>query len=232
MQRVFITGANRGIGLGLVRHCLSRGDRVFAGCRSPEQATELNRLQEEHGDQVTVLPLDVTDQAAIDNAVATVGGFVDGLDLQVNNAGVGVGEDRFGRLAAPALIDTFRVNAAAPLLLAQALLPLLKNGRRPVIASVTSRMGSIADNGSGGYYAYRASKAALNMLNKSLSVDLTSKGIIAVVLHPGWVRTDMGGSGASLSIDESVAGLLKVIDGLSETDSGRFFDWRGKEVPW
>lgn len=232
MQRVFITGANRGIGLGLVRHCLQRGDRVFAGCRSPEQATEINRLQEEHGDRLTVLPLDVTDQAAIDNAVATVGGFVDGLDLLVNNAGVGGGEDRFGHIAEQDLIDTFRVNAVAPLLLAQALLPLLKKGRRPVIASITSRMGSIADNGSGGAYAYRASKAALNMLNKSMALDLTHQGIITVVLHPGWVRTDMGGRGAKLPVDESVAGLLEVVEGLTEIDSGRFFDWRGQEIPW
>lgn len=232
MLRVFITGANRGIGLGLVRQCLQRGDRVFAGCRNPEQATELNRLRGQHGDQLTVLPLDVTDQSAIETAATTVKELVDGLDLLVNNAGVGGGEDPFGQLAEAGLIDTFRVNAAAPILLAQAMLPLLKKGQRPVIASVTSRMGSIADNGSGGYYAYRASKAALNMLHKSLAVDLDKQGIITVVLHPGWVRTDMGGQGGRLSIDESVAGLLKVVDGLTQTDSGRFFDWRGKEVPW
>lgn len=232
MRRVFITGANRGIGLGLAGQCLQRGDRVFAACRNPEQATELNRLQGQHGNRLTVLPLDVTDQAATDTAAATVNGFVDGLDLLVNNAGVGGGEDRFGHITEQDLVDTFRVNAAAPLLLAQALLPLLKQGQRPVIASVTSRMGSIADNGSGGYYAYRASKAALNMLNKSLAVDLDKQGIITVVLHPVWVRTDMGGQGARLEVDESVAGLLKVVDGLTGNDSGRFFDWRGKEVPW
>ncbi|MCH7858456.1 MAG: SDR family oxidoreductase [Candidatus Marinimicrobia bacterium] len=232
MLRVFITGANRGIGLGLAGQCLQRGDRVFAGCRNPEQATELHRLQDQHGDRLTVLPLDVTDQSAIDSAVTTVEGFVDGLDLLVNNAGVGGGEDPFGQLAEEGLIDTFRVNAVAPILLAQAMLPLLKKGQRPVIASVTSRMGSIADNGSGGYYAYRASKAALNMLHKSLAVDLAQQGIITVVLHPGWVRTDMGGQGGRLSVEESVAGLLQVVDGLTETDSGRFFDWRGKKVPW
>ena len=232
MRRVFITGANRGIGLGLAGQCLQRGDRVFAACRHPEQATELIRLQGQHGDQLTVLPLDVTDQAAIENAATTVKGLADGLDLLVNNAGVGGGEDPFGQLAEEGLIDTFRVNAVAPILLAQAMLPLLKKGQRPVIASVTSRMGSIADNGSGGYYAYRASKAALNMLHKSLAVDLAQQGIITVVLHPGWVRTDMGGQGGRLSVEESVAGLLQVVDGLTETDSGRFFDWRGKKVPW
>ncbi len=232
MQRVVITGANRGIGLELVRQYLSRGDRVFAGSRDPKQATELNSLQDKHGDRLTVLALDVTDQAATEKAAATVTGLVDGLDLLMNNAGVGGGEDPFGHITEQNLVDTFRVNAAAPLLMAQALLPLLKKGRRPTIASVTSRMGSIADNGSGGYYAYRASKAALNMLNRSMALDLAQQGIIAVVLHPGWVRTDMGGRGASLSVDESVAGLLEVIDGLSETDGGRFFDWRGKEIPW
>ena len=232
MLRVFITGANRGIGLGLAGQCLQRGYRVFAGCRNPEQAAELHRLQDQHSDRLTVLPLDVTDQSAIENAATTVKEFVDGLDLLVNNAGVGGGEDPFGQLAEEGLIDTFRVNAVAPILLAQAMLPLLKKGQRPVIASVTSRMGSIADNGSGGYYAYRASKAALNMLHKSLAVDLAQQGIITVVLHPGWVRTDMGGQGGRLSVEESVAGLLQVVDGLTETDSGRFFDWRGKKVPW
>ncbi len=232
MKRVFITGANRGIGLGLVRQSLQRGDRVFAGCRSPENTAELNRLQEQHGDRLLVLPLDVTSESAIASAVDTVQGFTDGLDILFNNAGVGGDKSPLGRLEASDFIDTYSVNAVAPMMIAQACLPLLRRGRRPVIANITSRMGSIADNGSGGWYSYRASKAALNMLNASLALDLADQGIISVVLHPGWVRTDMGGTGATLSVEQSVAGLLSVVDGLTPDDSGRFLAWDGEEIPW
>jgi len=231
VQRILITGANRGIGFGLVAACLKRGDRVFAGCRNPEQATGLNTLQQ-YGEQLTVLPLDVTRQAAIDSAVAVVGGFVAGLDVLVNNAGVGGADDILGRLSADRILAVMRVNSAAPVMMAQSCLPLLRQGQRPVIAHITSRMGSIADNGSGGDYAYRASKAALNMLNKSLSIDLAREGIIAVVLHPGWVKTDMGGQAAPLAVDDSAQGLLQVVDGLTSADSGRFFAWDGEEIPW
>lgn len=232
MHRFFITGANRGIGLGLVHHCLKRGDRLFAACRSPEKALELNRLQEEHHNRLHVFPLDVTSQTSIDSAVAVVEGFSDGLDVLYNNAGVGGGTAALGKITERDLVDTFRVNSVAPLRVTQALLPLLYRGNRPVIANITSRMGSIADNGSGGDYAYRASKAALNMINKSLAVDLASKGIITVVIHPGWVQTDMGGRRAHLTVDESVEGILNVVDGLDAGDSGRFLAWNGEEIPW
>ncbi len=232
MRNLFITGANRGIGLELTRRSLERGDRVFAACRSPENAAQLNHLQERHSDRLLVLPLDVTSGLAITSAVATVQGLSDHLDILFNNAGVAGDESPLGRVEASELLDTYATNAVAPLMIAQACLPLLRRGERPVIANVTSRMGSIADNSSGGYYGYRASKAALNMLNASLALDLAGQGIIAVVLHPGWVRTDMGGSGASLSVEESVVGLLKVVDGLQAADSGRFFAWDGEEIPW
>ncbi len=232
MRRVFITGSSRGIGLGLVRHSLARGDRVFASCRSPEQAFKLNGLQQEHGDRLTVLPMDVTDPAAIRGAAATVGGLAEGLDILYNNAGVGGGENDLGQVDGEDLVNTFRVNSAGPLLVTQALLPLIRKGDRPVIVGITSRMGSIDDNGSGGYYAYRASKAALNMVTASLAVDLATAGIIAVVLHPGWVRTDMGGKLARISVDKSVKGMLKVVDGLDQDDSGRFLAWDGEEIPW
>ncbi|MEE9466129.1 MAG: SDR family oxidoreductase [Candidatus Neomarinimicrobiota bacterium] len=232
MQHVFITGANRGIGLGLVRHALDRGNRVFAGCRSPENAGDLNHLHEEHGDRLLVLPLDVTNRAAIEGAVATLQGFTAGLDVLFNNAGVGGDKAPLGRLEPQDLLDIFAINAVAPLMIAQACLPLLQKGGRPVIANITSRMGSIADNGSGGWYSYRASKAALNMINACLALDLSSRGIISVVLHPGWVQTDLGGAGATLPVDQSVSGLWAVVDGLKPGDSGRFLAWDGEEIPW
>lgn len=232
MRQVFVTGANRGIGLGLVRHALDRGDRVFAGCRSPENAGDLNQLQEQHGDRLLVLPLDVTKQAAIESALATLQGFTAGLDVLFNNAGAGGEKAPLGQLESQDLLDTFAINAVAPLMVAQACLPLLLKGERPVIANITSRLGSIADNASGGWYSYRAGKAALNMINACLARDLSSKGVITVVLHPGWVRTDMGGSGATLAIDESVRGLWAVVDGLQPGDNGRFLAWDGEEIPW
>jgi NAD(P)-dependent dehydrogenase (short-subunit alcohol dehydrogenase family) len=232
MRNLFITGANRGIGLELTRRSLERGDRVFAACRSPENAAQLNYLQERHSDRLLVLPLDVTSGLAITSAVATVQGLSDHLDILFNNAGVAGDESSLGRVEASELLDTYATNAVAPLMIAQACLPLLRRGKRPVIANITSRMGSIADNGSGGYYGYRASKAALNMLNASLALDLADQGIIAVVLHPGWVRTDMGGAGATLSVEQSVEGLLVVVDGLGPEDSGRFLSWEGEEIPW
>jgi NAD(P)-dependent dehydrogenase (short-subunit alcohol dehydrogenase family) len=232
MQRVFVTGANRGIGLELVRQMLLRGDRVFATCRQPELATELNRLQENHNGILTVLPLDVANKEAIDHAVSTVRGFADGLDALFNNAGVGGGREPLGQIIENDLVQTYRVNAVAPLMIAQALLPLLEKGDRPAIVNITSRMGSIDDNGSGGYYAYRASKAALNMLNKSLAIDLARNSIISVVIHPGWVQTDMGGQGAPLPVSDSVKGILQVIDTLSRNDTGKFLDWKGDVIPW
>ena len=232
MKRIFVTGSNRGIGLGLVTQSLARGDRVFASCRNPGQAHKLNALQEEHAGLLTVLPLDVTDLATISRAADTITGLTDGLDTLFNNAGVGGGQSALGRVKEEDLVTTLRVNTVGPLLVTQALLPLLKKGHRPAIISITSRMGSIDDNGSGGYYAYRASKAALNMANKSLAVDLAGADIIAVVLHPGWVKTDMGGPMARLTVKKSVHGMLQVVDGLTSGDSGRFLAWDGEEIPW
>jgi NAD(P)-dependent dehydrogenase (short-subunit alcohol dehydrogenase family) len=232
LQRVFITGSNRGIGLELVRQYLARGAQVFAGCRHPERALELNSLQESPSGSLTVFPLDVTNSNAITAARAMIAGFTDSLDILYNNAGVGSESPSLGSLTGEGLLSVFRINTIAPLMVTQTMLPLLQKGKHPVIANITSRMGSIDDNSSGGDYAYRASKAALNMINKSLSVDLAGTGVIPVVIHPGWVKTDMGGKSAPLSVTESVTGILKVIDGLESADSGRFLAWNGEVIPW
>ena len=231
-QRVFITGSNRGIGLELVRQYVATGAHVFAGCRHPEHAMELNSLQESVKGALTVFPMDVTNPSAITSARDMIAGFIDGLDILYNNAGVGPKDSPLGSVEAEELEAVFRINAVAPLMIAQTLLPLLRNGKRPVIANIPSQMGSIDDNRSGGEYAYRASKAALNMINKSLSVDLTGTGIIPVVIHPGWVKTDMGGKSAPLFVTESVNGIIKVVEGLTHKDSGRFLAWNGEEIPW
>ena len=231
-QRVFITGSNRGIGLELVRQHLESGAQVFAGCRHPELAMELNGLQESAKGSLTVFPLDVTNPNAIASARDMIAGFADGLDILYNNAGIGPKDSPLGSVREEDLVTVFRINAAAPLMVAQAFLPLLRKGKRPVIANITSQMGSIDDNRSGGEYAYRASKAALNMINKSLSVDLAGTGIIPVVIHPGWVKTDMGGRAAPLSVTKSVTGIISVVEDLTDKDSGRFLAWNWKEIPW
>jgi NAD(P)-dependent dehydrogenase (short-subunit alcohol dehydrogenase family) len=239
-QRVLVTGANRGLGLEFVRQLAARGDRVFATARDVNRAAELREISRSHGDdRVTVLPLDVDDADSIRAAAETVRGQTDALDLLINNAGVyaarinagGEPAERLGELDFDDALKVLRTNAVAPLLLAQALLPLLQRGTNSKVVSITSGYGSVADNTGFPYY-YAASKAALNMFMRSLAGDAAAKGIVTVVMSPGWVQTDMGGASAPVTADKSVAGMLKVIDALTAADNSRFYDWRGKEVAW
>lgn len=223
-QTVLVTGANRGLGLEFVRQLQARGDAVLATARDPRSATELA----DTGARVEAL--DVGDAASICAFARTLGDQA--VDLLINNAGMGVGGKVFADEDFDEVETFFRVNSLGPMRLTQALLPNLRAGSGKTIAELTSKMGSIEDNTSGGAYGYRASKAALNMLNKSMAIDLRREGFTCVVLHPGWVATDMGGSAAPLSADESVRGMLGVIDRLKPSDSGRFFDYSGAEVPW
>jgi NAD(P)-dependent dehydrogenase (short-subunit alcohol dehydrogenase family) len=128
--------------------------------------------------------------------------------------------------------ECFATNTVGPLRVTAALLANLRAGERRLVANITSRMGSIADNTSGGSYAYRSSKAALNMANRSMAHELGADGILCVVFHPGWVQTDMGGANAPLSVEDSVRGLLEVMDGLTTADNGRFLNYSGEEIPW
>ena len=217
-----ITGANRGIGLEFCRQLSARGDHVIATTRT--ESEELGSLG------VQVEELDVADPQSIRALAERLDGKA--VDVLLNNAGIGGHGPSIGEIEPQALLDFFRVNSVGPLLVTQALLSQLERGARRLVVSVTSRMGSIADNTSGGAYGYRASKAALNMYNASMSVDLAERGIATVVVHPGWVQTDMGGNSAPLTTAESVAGLLRVLDRLGSSDSGRFLDHSGNEIPW
>lgn len=219
-----VTGANRGLGLEYARQLQGRGETVLATARRPREADELNAL----GAQVH--PLDVGD----DDSVAEFDCWMADrpVDVLVNNAGVGVDEPGLEELEMAELVRFFQVNTLGALRVSRALLPNLRAARTRRIVNITSRMGSIGDNSSGGAYAYRASKAALNMVTRSMAVDLRPEGFTCVVLHPGWVRTAMGGSRAPLTPTESVRGMLAVIDGLSVEDSGGFFDYQGRTVPW
>jgi len=234
-QRSLVTGANRGLGLEFVRQLLARGDRVVATCRHPGRATALNALVGEHPGRVHVLPLDVADPRAIAELVRELllldnDDASDRIDLLVNGAGVLHSGERFGKVTAINLEDSFRTNAMGPFLLAQALAPRLADGAR--VANITSQLGSIANTTRFGTPSYDISKAAQNMATALLAAALRERGIVVVALHPGWVQTDMGGAGATVTPEQSVSGLLRVIGGLKQADSGRFLDWRGQSLPW
>jgi len=180
-----------------------------------------------------VLPLDVADPRAIaelQRELLLLADDGDRLDLLVNGAGVLHSGERFGSVSAVNLDDSFRTNAMGPFLLTQALAPRLADGAR--VANITSQLGSIANTTRFGTPSYDISKAAQNMATALLAAALRERGILVVALHPGWVQTDMGGSGANVTPADSVAGLLRVIGGLKPADSGRFLDWRGQSLPW
>jgi NAD(P)-dependent dehydrogenase (short-subunit alcohol dehydrogenase family) len=226
MPTVFITGANRGLGLEFVRQYAAEGWRVVAACRAPAQAAALNAVA---GD-VTVLPLDVADRDAVAALPGRVG---DGaIDILINNAGIYGRGQSLGRIDYAGWENVLRTNVLGPIAVTEALLPNLRRAKGARVALMSSKMGSIADNSSGGTYAYRSSKAALNATGRSLAHDLADKGIIVVLLHPGWVRTDMGGAGGLIEAPESVVGLRRVIAGAEMRHSGRFYAYDGAEIPW
>ena len=232
MKRVLITGANRGLGLAFTQESLGRGHRVFATCRHPNEADELHAMHEEYPNRLTILRLDVTDEGTIDASAQEVEAQEEALDRLINNAGVNPDGERLGNLDAETMLHTFHVNAVGPMLVAQRCLDLLRAGDDPQILNISSTSGSLGRKSSGGGYSYASSKSAFNMLTRSLAFDLKSDGIIVVAVHPGWVRTDLGGSGATLSPTESVQGVLDVANDLTQTDTGSFFDYRGRQPPW
>jgi NAD(P)-dependent dehydrogenase (short-subunit alcohol dehydrogenase family) len=229
-MRYVITGASRGIGLEFVQQLLRRGDTVDAGVRSPEGAKRLEPLAREVGNRLRIHALDVEDAASIRSFAADV--CAAPVDVLINNAGVP------GLWCALTDVDytdmarTFAINALGPLRVTAALLPALRRGAVRKVAHVSSRMGSVADNTEGGAYAYRMSKAALNMGVRTLANDLRAEGFTTVLLHPGWVQTDMGGPQAPLPAPDSVHGMLRIVDGMGPEHTGRFFDYQGAEVPW
>ncbi len=232
MYTALITGANRGIGLELVRQYAADGWRVLACTRHPQKADALNQLAAQHPGRVQIHALDVTDLAQIDALSRTLAN--ESIDLLINDAGIYPDAQfmGFGHTDYAKWMLAFQVNTMAPLKMAEAFIGQVMRSRLKTIATISSTMGSIGDNTSGGGYLYRSSKAAVNMVNKSLALDLKGNGITAVVLHPGWVKTDMGGPSAEIPVHESVSGLRKVIGRLTQADSGKFFDYEGLEVAW
>jgi NAD(P)-dependent dehydrogenase (short-subunit alcohol dehydrogenase family) len=229
---VFITGANRGLGLELARQYASDGWSVIAGCRAPARADDLADLP----GAIEMIELDL-------DTPETFPLLPDRLrrrpiDVLINNAGIGGGRHGFGRIEPADFMAVMRVNCLAPLMLMQVLADQVAKSQRRCMVAIGSRMGSIGegiemgDADDGGDYAYRCSKSALNMAVATAAFDLRSRGISTLVLHPGWVKTDMGGAQAELTVADSAAGLRRVIAGIDPATSGKFFTWDGREVAW
>ena len=227
---VFITGTTRGIGLELARQFLDTGNQVFAAARNTE-SDALQSLKAAHGDQLQLLTLDVTDNTQIAKAAATLAGQP--LSLLINNAGLYRSRsDDVDSLSHESWLQEFHVNAIAPFMVTRALRGNLAAAENALVAMISSKMGSMADNTSGGAYSYRSSKAALNAVTVSLSSDLAKDGTRVVALHPGWVRTDMGGDSAPVDAPASASGLRKVMLGIDDAQNGHFFDYSGAPIPW
>jgi NAD(P)-dependent dehydrogenase (short-subunit alcohol dehydrogenase family) len=228
--RSLVTGGGRGLGLEFVRQLLQRGDTVLATARRPGRADALQRLASEHPGRLHVLALDVADSETFPAFQAAVASHVETLDLLINNAGALASGERFGQLREQDLLEAFRTNAVGPLLLTQALLPLLQPSA--TVLNISSILGSIARTGAFYTPSYAISKSALNMAGVLLSHALEDSGVRVLNLHPGWVRTDMGGAGASLDKDDAVRSILNTVDTLPKTATGVFVDRNGSPLPW
>lgn len=232
MATTLITGTNRGIGLEYVRQYAQDGWQVIACCRQPATAENLDRLASQYPDHIRIYALDVADHQQIDQLSTTLANET--IDLLINNAGVYPPSDDggFGSIDYTAWHKTFQINTMAPLKMAEAFIIQISSSKLKTMATITSKMGSIADNQRGGSYIYRSSKAAINMVAKSLAIDLKARGIISVLLHPGWVKTDMGGADALISTEQSVTGMRRILKEITLADSGKFLAYDGQLIPW
>jgi NAD(P)-dependent dehydrogenase (short-subunit alcohol dehydrogenase family) len=231
MPSTLITGANRGLGLEFARQYADDGWQVYATCRDPDSASELRRLAEASGDKLQILALDVTDPASVKAVAAELDG--QDIDLLLYNAGVGGARGQtIGNIDYEAWATVLDVNTMGPLRVSEAFVEHVARSDRKLIVTLTSGMGSLADNTSGGAIAYRSSKAAVNMVMRSLAIDLAPRGITCVVVNPGWVQTDMGGANATLTPTESVTALRRLIESLGPAHSGKFFNHTGREYAW
>jgi NAD(P)-dependent dehydrogenase (short-subunit alcohol dehydrogenase family) len=236
---VVITGAGRGLGLEFVKQLLPRAEWLIATARSPEGALQLQELAARNAGKLKIVQLDVSDEHSIHQAAEVMGKIVSSIDLLINNAGIYIGRpgtaagsDKLGKLTMQSGVETFQTNAIGPMILTQTLLPLLEAAEpKGRIVSLTSGLASIA-NSAGPPFHYSASKAALNMYMHGLAAQVRKSGIISVVMNPGWVQTDMGGPGASITAEESARGILKVVDGLTLEQSGSFLNYKGQREPW
>ncbi|EHU4841197.1 SDR family oxidoreductase [Vibrio parahaemolyticus] len=230
MKTVFITGANRGLGLELVKQYAQRGWRVIACCRDINTAQALSLLAQTYP-TIDIHTLDVSNESHILALTEKFAGIA--IDVLIHNAGVSGDEcESLGNMGQKEWINVLNVNTIAPMLITQAFLNNILAGEYKTIIGMTSILASIDDNRSGGRYSYRASKAALNQIIKSLACELSEVGVKTMAIHPGWVQTDMGGKDGKVTVEESVKGMLNVIDNLKLKHSGSFFVYDGTQLPW
>ncbi|KAM6946302.1 C-signal-like [Aplochiton taeniatus] len=252
---VVVTGANRGLGLQIVKTLAEGGSsprQIIATVRNPGGAQELQKLAEKHPN-IRIVPLDVVSQESIEHAAQEVEALVqeEGLSCLINNAGINMVAD-FKTVTADMMLENFHTNSVAPLMITKVFLPLLQRAaarvgaggaagamgvHRAAVINMSALLGSVeltwgdmAKNYN--WYPYRTSKSALNMVSRCMAVDLEADGILCMALHPGWVRTDMGGPHAPLSAEESISAILAVIGGLTEKDHGSFLNYTGEPIPW
>jgi len=230
MPTVMITGVNRGLGLEFLKQYAAHGWRVIGTCRNLDNAAEASAIADTN-DSVDLYPLEVGDASAIDALAAQLKGTA--IDLLVLNAGVlGADTASLGSLGQEAFDKVMSINTVTPALMIQAFRSHVAASDRKAIVAMSSILGSIAGNVDGGLYSYRASKAGLNAVLRSAAVDLKPDGSVVLAMHPGWVKTDMGGPGAMIDAQESISGMIKVIDSLEASDSGTFRTYDGGELPW
>lgn len=230
MATVLITGANRGLGLEFCRQYAEQGWQVIACARNPDDAFDLNNLATHHNIQMETL--DVSEFEQIDALSRKLADLP--IDVLINNAGIYADHksDGFGHLDYQAWTNSFLINTQAPVKMAEAFLPHIKKSDKKLIVNISSLMGSVADNNSGGSIFYRSSKAALNTAMRSLAIDLKDQSVGVLIFHPGWVKTDMGGPDALLNADQSIAGMRALIENFSLDQSGSFVKYDGTPMPW
>lgn len=221
---VLVTGANRGLGLEFARQYAADGWRVIACCRNAKDAPELKKIKAE------VHALDVTSPDSIQHLAKELHGTP--IDVLINNAGLHGDRRMFGETDVALWKQIFEVNTIAPVQILAALLENVAASHHKKVVNITSKVGSIGDNPSGGSYAYRSSKTALNMAMANAAHELKNRGITILLVHPGWVQTDMGGPSAPVGIEQSIAGIRRIIDKSTQAETGHFYDYTGKQLPW
>jgi len=240
-RRIFITGVTRGLGLALAQSCLRKGDRVFGSFRAGSVQENIQQLCRQWPERFTPIQLDVRNPERIHALPMQLAEELDALDVLINNAGIHsrsreIQENQqnleFGQLEMSGMVSMFQTNALGPMMLIQALTPLLALGERPMVLNISSRKGSLNNKQEGGNYGYCASKAALNMITRAAAADLHERGIIVSAIHPGVLTTDMGSLSAPLQAKDAAEAIVGLLNSLGLADSGRFLNWDGSIHPW
>jgi len=233
-ETYLVTGANRGIGLAVVKALAQAGDRVFAACRKPDRSPELEALRKAHPSALEPVELDAASDASVEKATKAVGAKADAMDVIINMAGIlpRPHDQPLEKLDFTQCREAFETNALGPLRISRAFLPLLRLSKNPRVVNVTSGCGSLSGKADGHFYAYGTSKAALNMLSRTFAFEFKKENITCVALDPGWVKTDMGGPNAWLTPEESSSAIVRTVKGLTLADTSKFIYNDGKELGW